>query len=267
MLIAYALCCGPSIIVRPEQSGTVQKRFPAPDGSSRIPLASGSFGAWLRAYPLLPEGSHILLFNGTRKVRQDVHAAVLDLSVGNKDLQQCADAVIRLRAEFLLAQGRPSEIHFTFTNGFEARFDRWAAGDRIRVEGNTCTWRSRSAAPDNSHASLMRYLEQVFMYAGTRSLEKELLPLTPDRAVQPGDVMIHGGSPGHAMMVMDVAVHADGRTFVLLAQSYMPAQQMHIVRNTAAPALGAWFQWNKGAGLRTPEWEFEWRERRRWPGT
>ncbi len=62
--------------------------------------------------PLLMDDAPVLLYNGNPKARQDVHAAVLDLSVGTRDLQQCADAVIRLRAEYLIESGREDEIAF-----------------------------------------------------------------------------------------------------------------------------------------------------------
>jgi len=41
--------------------------------------------------------------------------------------------------------------------------------------------------------------------------------------------MIRAGSPGHAMLVVDVAEDERGRRIYLLAQSYMPAQDIHIV--------------------------------------
>ena len=46
----------------------------------------------------------------------------------------------------------------------------------------------------------------VFMYAGTASLSREL-PTVLYTSLQPGDVFIKGGSPGHAVIVMDVAIH------------------------------------------------------------
>lgn len=224
-------------------------------GFQRIAVAPGSFGAWSRQLPLLPEGSPVLLFNGDHKHRQDVHAAVLDLSVGKKDLQQCADAVMRLKAEHLYANGRGKEIRFHFTNGFLADYARWRQGERILVNGGHCRW-VRSARPSDSHADLMSYLEQVFMYAGTLSLARELTAVG-DAPMAPGDVFIQGGRPGHAVIVLDVARNADGREVFLLAQSYMPAQQVHVLKNLAHPELGAWFERRTDRPLRTPEWDFQ----------
>ena len=67
------------------------------------------------------------------------------------------------------------------------------------------------------------------MYAGTASLSKELRTV-PYTSLQAGDVFIKGGSPGHVVIVVDVAIHPKTKKKVfLLAQSYMPAQQKHIL--------------------------------------
>ncbi|MBL8001131.1 MAG: DUF4846 domain-containing protein [Flavobacteriales bacterium] len=254
----------PTLRIAPTPTGhTVATRFEAPAGCTRTPLADSTFGSYLRALPVKPEGAPVHLYDGSVKHRQDVHAAVVDLSVGKRDLQQCADAVMRLRAEHLFAQGRYEDIHFRFTNGFEAPFSRWAKGDRIKVQGDRCDWKLKEGVPGFTHDNLLAYLQLVFTYAGTLSLSKELKPAHA-LPLEPGDVFIHGGSPGHAMLVLDVARGPDGRTFFLLAQSYMPAQEVHVVRNLRRPALGAWFELNDGDELVTPEWTFSWSERKRW---
>lgn len=266
-MMAYVLCemiCSlllPAPATRPVPERIVT-RFAVPAGYARVQVPPNSFAAWLRHLPLLPAGTPVLLHNGEPKARQDVHAAVIDVSVGAKDLQQCADAVMRLRAEYLFAQGRLNEIHFNFTNGFKAEFRRWKNGERIKVVGNQCTW-SASARPDSSHASLLAYLDRVFTYAGTLSLSKELRP-TAGSDIEPGDVFIQGGSPGHAVIVVDVAMTSEGKRAFLLAQSYMPAQSIHILRNLHEPANGAWFVEGVGEVLRTPEWTFAWNDRKRW---
>src|SRR5262245_56628310 len=58
------------------------KRFAPPPGSERVPLQPRSFGAYLRHLPLLPPMTPVLLYNGQPKARQDVHAAVAALDVG-----------------------------------------------------------------------------------------------------------------------------------------------------------------------------------------
>ena len=250
------------------EDSTIASRFTPPDGSSRVAVPVNSFGTYLRQLSLKSKNAQVHLYNGEPKARQDVHAAVVDLSVGDKDLQQCADAVMRLRAEFLFANGRQDEITFNFTSGFKAEWARWRKGERINVQGNTARWVSGSP-PDASHEQLLRYLTMVFTYAGTASLQRELDRSTPvDRSAADmwiGDVFIQGGSPGHAVIVMDVARYADGRTAFMLAQSYMPAQEIHVLRNLRQPELGAWFILEGDDALNTPEWRFSCGGRRCWP--
>lgn len=234
---------------------TVATRFDPPPRCQRVAAEPGSFGAWLRALPLKPEGWPVHLYDGRLKANQQVHAAVIDLSVGDRDLQQCADAVMRLHAEHLFATGRQDAIAFHFTNGFLAEWQRWRAGERIAVEGDRCRW-LRRAEPDASHAELMRFLTIVFTYAGTLSLERDLQPVAAED-LRIGDVFVDGGSPGHAVIVVDLARDPEGRTYLMLAQSYMPAQEIHVLRNTADPSLGPWFALPAGGPLRTPEWTFE----------
>lgn len=241
---------------------TVETRFPVPAGFQRLPADSASFAAYLRQLPLHPDGHPVHLFDGRLKHRQDVHVAVLDLDVGKRDLQQCADAVMRLRAEYLFGQKRFADIHFHFTNGFRADYARWRLGERIRVEGNRAYWAAGGAA-NSSYAAFRQYLDMVFTYAGSASLERELAPADPV-TIRPGDVWIRGGHPGHAVIVLDVAEHTDsGERRFLLAQSYMPAQEIHVLRNPAADS--PWYSTTQiGTHLETPEWTFERGQLRRW---
>jgi len=59
----------------------------------------------------------IYLFNGRLRDNQSTHFAVLDIPVGDKDLQQCADAIMRLRAEYFLNQDNIDSICFKATDG------------------------------------------------------------------------------------------------------------------------------------------------------
>lgn len=262
-LLACGFAAEQPFPLRSPEGRTISTRFDPPKGFLRDSVASQGFGAYLRALPLKSADASVHLFDGRLKARQDVHAAVIDLSMGTTDLQQCADAVMRLRAEHLFAQGRFADIHFDFTNGFRADFSRWANGERIQVQGNACTWTKGPDRPTRTHADLLAFLQQVFMYAGTLSLSKELKAPDSDR-IAAGDVFIHGGSPGHAMIVVDVAHDAHGQQAFLLAQSYMPAQDIHVVRDLRHPEHGAWYISGEDDRLHTPEWTFAWTDRRTW---
>ena len=98
-----------------------------------------------------------------------------------------------------------------------------------------------------------RWLVRVFADAGSASLQAELRPVDGD--VQPGDVLIQGGYPGHAVLVLDVAVARDGQRWLLLGQSYMPAQEFHVLRNPSSSS--PWYDaaaLRSATGLKTPEW-------------
>jgi hypothetical protein len=239
-----------------EVADTVLGRFAPPQGYARVEVEASSFAFWLRHLPLLPGRPVVLLFNGQRKGNQSAQEAVIDIDVGKRDLQQCADAVMRLRAEFLRASGDAGKICFKFTNGSDAVWSLWREGFRPVVKGRKVSWQ-RSAAPSSSYAVFKRYLTKVFQYAGSASLEREMKPVDAADAVQPGDVFIEGGFPGHAVMVVDVAESPAKERVFLLLQSYMPAQQMHVLRNPNDPSLSPWYRYGPDEPLETPEWRFK----------
>jgi hypothetical protein len=206
-----------------------------PAGFARIPAAPGSFAEWLRGLPLKPAGAPVRLYDGRPKWNQGVHVAVIDIDTGTRDLQQCADAVMRLRAEYLLASGRPRAIAFNNTEGKRMAF---------------------SGAPAD-YRGFRRYMDRVFAYAGSYSLEREMRPVKA-RDMQPGDVFIKGGFPGHAVLVVDMAANAaTGETRFLLLQSYMPAQDMHVLKNPKSTDGSPWYAVpDENEQLVTPEWVF-----------
>ena len=237
---------------------TVESAIPPPAGFHRAPAPPGSFADWLRGLPLKPQGTPVHLYDGRLKADQGVHHAVADLDVGSRDLQQCADAVIRLRAEYLWSRGRAGAIAFNFTDGFRAGWQHWADGWRPRV-GRPTAW-VKAGAPDASRTSFKRYLDEVMNYAGTLSLSRELVPRAVAR-IRAGDVLVQGGSPGHAVLVVDTAEDAAGNRVLIIGQSYMPAQEFHVLKNTGEPAISPWYRADRlaGPGLVTAEWPYAFR--------
>lgn len=227
-----------------------------PAGFVRVKADKNSFAEWLRHLPLLKAGSKVHLYNKRMKGNQQAHFRIINMDVGSTDLQQCADAVIRLRAEYLYNRKRFAEIHFKFTSGHTAKFEDWVKGFRPLVSGNKVRWQ-KSAAPDSGYAAFRQYLNTVFMYAGSYSLSKELIPVSNLTEVEIGDVFIQGGFPGHAIIVLDKARHG-ARIALLLGQSYMPAQEIHVLKNPRNQRMSPWYILGEGEKLYTPEWTFEW---------
>jgi hypothetical protein len=234
----------------------LENRIAVPDGYQRESAAEGSFASWLRGIPLKPGRPQVKLFNGNVKGNQTAHHAVIDMDVGTRDLQQCADAVMRLRAEYLFTAKKSKEIHFNFTSGDKCDWERWRQGYRPKISGNKVSWNKTSQASD-SHKNFRAYLNMVYNYAGTASLEKELTKVPSVKEVKAGDVFIYGGFPGHAVLVMDVAVNPKtGKKAFLIAQSYMPAQEMHILVNPNDAGMSPWYPSEFAGNLQTPEWTF-----------
>ena len=235
---------------------TVAERFMPPPGYSPVAVAPGSFARWLRDLPLKPEGSPVKLFDGRTKGNQKAQVAVVEIDVGSQDLQQCADAVIRLRAEYLYSRGLNDSIAFTFTSGDTASWRAWVNGQRPLVKGNQVTWQ-QSAAVDSTYQNFKQYLKTVFMYAGTISLLKDSSPKWSICDIAAGDFFADPGSPGHAVLVVDVAEDTTtGRKMFLLAQSYMPAQDVHILANPKDSTVSPWYPCACEDRLITPEWTF-----------
>ncbi len=236
---------------------TIATRFPVSSGFARTVVDTTTFGYYLRHLPLKEHGAEVQLYTGGVKKDRGVYLAVVDKEIGNKDLHQCADAVMRLRADYLFSRKDYDAIHFNFTNGFSAEYSKWREGNRIVVRGNKVSWVNR-ATPSDSPDSYWRYLEQVFMYAGTLSLDKELKQVSLEE-MKIGDVFIWGGSPGHAIIIVDMIKNENtGEIKFMLAQSYMPAQEIQVLRNPAnKDPDNPWYSFSSGESLNTPEWDFD----------
>lgn len=216
------------------------KDIPLPDGYSFKNMPINSFASWLANIPLKKDNT-VYLYNGVVKQNQKAQFAVLDISVGNKNLQQCADAVMRMRAEYLFVQNKMNEIEFIDNEGKQYKF----------TEPFT-----------RNHFA--QYLHKVFGMCGSASLSKQLKHKSTFNNIEAGDVIIRGGFPGHAVMVMAVAENTLGKKMYLLAQSYMPAQDIHLLRNFSKDDLSPWYEVNEDDIISTPEYTFRKTELMQW---
>jgi hypothetical protein len=219
---------------------TVLTRFRIPTGYEHVKTQPGSFSEWLQNLPLKPAGTHTLTYDGHVAATDPYTAAVVDMSVGTTDLQQCADAVMRLRGEYLYHKENFAAISFKFESGFKCDYLHYANGYRYSNDKWVLT-----AKKDYSYPTFMRYMKLVFMYAGTLSLQKELHPVNDPAELKTGDVFIHGGSPGHCFIVMDVVENSVHQKQFMLAQSFMPAQNIQLLQSNGSP----WFSLNQPAAI------------------
>ena len=146
---------------------------------------------------------------------------------------------MRLWAEHLFSQKKYKKIHFNFLSDGRPRF-------YIRYAKN-----------DRSYETFRAYMDWVFQYANTASLYHELETIQRKHLAL-GDVFIQKGRPfGHAVIVVDMAKHrSTGEKIFLIAQSFMPAQEIHILKNYNSQSLNPWYSLDFGDSLKTPEYVF-----------
>jgi hypothetical protein len=208
----------------------------------------GSWPYFLQHLPL--RKGTILDFEGDPVPDQEKHVWIVDIDVGNRDLQQCADAIMRLRAEYLFSEKRYTEIGFHFTSGHYYSWTDYCKGKRPVISGNKLKFVQKGAS-SNDHASLRKYLDIVYTYAGTISLEKELKPAD---AFEIGTVIITPGSPGHCCIIVD-EITLNGVKHFQLAEGYTPAQSIYILRNPQQDGISPWYALKKGV-IETASYRF-----------
>jgi hypothetical protein len=246
---------GNAVNIIQDAGETLESRVLTPSGYERVEVEEGSFEEFLRQYPLKPAGSKVLLYDGSEKGNQSAHVAVFALPIEDYDLQQCADSVMRMYAEYFWATEQYDRIKFHFTNGFLVEYTKWREGNRVTINGNNVSW-IKSKSRDASYECFVRYLRTIFCYAGTLSMEKESEP-TLLSLLKAGDVFLYGGSPGHVVMVVDECVNEEGKKAFLLAQGYMPAQEFHLLKNDRHPSDPWYYEEEIMFPFRTPEYTFD----------
>lgn len=248
----------PSTVVKiNEDKNTIKERFIAPEGYSWVEETSNSFGHYLENFSLKKYRSPILKYDGSEIETQHLHEAIFDIDTGTKDLQQCADALIRLRAEYLFKTKRFDEIKFHFTNGDLMTWNDYKNGTRAFVNGNSVQFK-KTERFDDSRENFRKYLDLIFTYAGTISLNKETKPVMKTSDLKTGDLLITPGSPGHIVFIAGVSENANGEKLFLLAEGFTPAQSIHVLKNPFNSKISPWYELDVNAAeTKTARYFFE----------
>ncbi len=226
---------------KPTATDRLALRFSAPPGFARVQVPKDSFASFLRDLPLLPDSALVVdylqrpLYNDGRHPNI---AAVIDIDVGTQDLQQCADAILRLHAEWRYGS-HPRSVQYRLASGVALSYAQYLEGQRLVTSGNRQSLKLAASPVPESHAVFRSYLDTIFAWANTASIERDGSPV-PIAQLQAGDYFVMRGNPvGHAVIVLDVARNSNSSTLaVLLGQSYMPAQSVHVLKPTPAQT---WF--------------------------
>tara|TARA_B110000003_G_scaffold275154_1_gene316962 strand:+ start:132 stop:833 length:702 start_codon:yes stop_codon:yes gene_type:complete len=140
------------------------------------------------------------------------YIAVFDYNIGTRDLHQCADAVMYNNARYFFETKQYKKISYTFSHN--ARVYSYTKEFNVFNE-----------------KTFKKYITMVWGYCGTWSLQEYDTVKIDVKEMQVGDMFLIGGFPGHAMSVVDMIENNNGKKKFMLAQSFMPAQEQHILLN------------------------------------
>lgn len=193
--------------------------IPAPKGFERT--EGNGYSNYLRSIPLRAKGTKVKLYTGGNANYQTLNYAVLDVPLIS-NWEQCADACIRLRSEYLYQAGKYDQIAFKDVNG-----------------------KTMSYTGGKNRKALEKYLTKVYGMASTASMDR-YMETRELKEIQPGDVFVYKARKlehyGHALMVVDVAVDPKtGERAYLIAEGNTPARDLHILNNFWHPFSAPWF--------------------------
>ncbi|MEO7032793.1 MAG: DUF4846 domain-containing protein [Polyangiaceae bacterium] len=245
----------------PAPVDTLQERFPTPPGYQRVPVAAGSFAEWLRGLPLAAKDTPVVSNSGATvfSAEDDYVAAVVSIDVGAGDLQQSADAVVRLNAEWLFAYDKQDAISYRSATKLDMPFSRWARGQRLIASGPNVFWVVKGKPKEPTYDDFRQYIDSVMLWTNNVSLAMRATHVSEPKDLTAGDFFLQTRGKGHALLVLDVAQKPTGERVALLGQALQnPAQSFHVIR------LGretAWFSMRPPNPVLTPRSdEFSWDE-------
>ena len=269
-LLFMVISCGDTETFEIHSHNKIPGNFPneiwgisLPQGFNYVDEVDSTYSKWLLSLKI-KKSTAVYLYDGSLKDNQHAQYCVLDIDIGKKDLIQCADAAMKLRADFLFENDRYNEIKFTATSGDEIAFERWLNGVRWKEQGNQLVSYKINKEVNDIKKEYKLFMELAFSYCGTYSLSKQLKTINDISSIQPGDIFVQGGFPGHAVTVMAVAKDGTGKKIFLLSQGYMPAQDIHILKNYNDPDLSPWYELSETSPLNTPQWQFGSGTLKRW---
>ncbi|MDC1162298.1 DUF4846 domain-containing protein [Tenacibaculum sp.] len=238
------------------KGSTVKSRIKVPSGYKRVSYSEGSFQNFIQNYKLKPWGSEIINYDGSKYVNQFGHIGILNISVPRNKLEQCADALIRLRAEFLWDSNKKNKIGFEFTSGDYCSWNKYAEGYRPQIKGNKVTFHKTMTA-NYSKSNFYKYLTLIYTYAGTLSLYNELSKVTSLEDLEIGDMLVNPGTPGHVVMLVDEVMNSNGQKLFVLAQGNTPAQNIHLLKNPRNISSSPWYRLKMKEYIEVPGYHFD----------
>lgn len=214
----------------------IYTKYKTPEGYERVkPL--DSFSIFLNNLPLKADKYKVKLYDGTSKLNTSSYVGIIDLPSFSSNIQHHANAIIRLRAEYLYKNKRYDKIDFKINA-------------RTEVKSYLAYIKE-----DYSYKKFNEYLEYLLAKTTPNSILQNLKPVKM-KDIQIGDILIQrSNTKSHAVIVMDMAMNAKGEKLFILAQSYYPGQDIQILSNPSDEEISPWYHAEDGIIL-TPEWRF-----------
>ena len=232
---------------------TIETKYTPPEGYERT--YNDAYSKFLREFPL-KENNIVKYYDGGEKYNDNIWDAVFDYDIGKKDLHQCADAVLYMRAKYLYTNGLKDNLNYTFLSGYKANYLDFITHYYL-VKGSKVSLALRNNTLVDNIETFNKWIEKIWMWSNTESIDKYDSFYVEIKDIRPGDFFIESnpGSIGHAINVVDVAVNkTNNNKIFMLSQSYMPAQETQILIN---PKNGSvWYSLDEFRDLVTPEWSF-----------
>lgn len=242
-----------------ESGNTIKDRVETPDGYIRPPFPKYTFQYFLRSLPMQKYGAKVKKYDGYNKF-YECYAAVIDLEFDKeKDLVHGAHTIQLLRSMYLYKNKKFDLMRFSYDDNRNMDFQEYAKGFRY-VWQDSMYVKKKIAAVDFSKESLDEYMNIVYAESSTNGLAAETTQLefgnvsVGDLFIQPGDQF----SKGHAVLVMDMAVHpVTGERLVLLGQGFNPTEDFHIIDNPYDEDVSPWYRVEEDAHFfTTAQWTF-----------
>jgi len=214
-----------------DSSATIERRFASPNGFKRVQVSASSFAAYLRRLPLMPEGSPVLDYRGRviKKGTDSTVAAVVDMDIRGRKLEQCMDILLRFYSSYLMETEQRDKILFPLPDGLRLSWKDWADGFRPQFKGVHFSLR-KTSRPDESLQNFNRYLNTIYNATGSQTFF-HFYPPVPLQDIRIGDFITRKQRRGHAVLIVDMVENAQGDKQILVGQGDTPACAFYILKN------------------------------------
>ena len=239
---------------------TIETKYNPPEGFERI--YNDGYSKFLRQFPL-KKNNIVKFYDGypeKEKPNYDSWDAVFDYDLGTHKYHECADSVIYLYSKYNWVAKNYKNLEFHTKLGTSLKYNDYLNGVKYKGNDNWTDLINDWTNPKprlNNLKNFEAWLKIVFGWANTYSIDEYNSIKINILDMRPGDFFVRSypDSVGHAINVVDVVVNqTNNKKMYMLSQSYMPAQETHILIN---PQNGSvWYTLDEFEDIITPEWSF-----------